>query len=66
MKLKSFFKNKKFSIFVSLIIILTLSYIYLCIYNFNVLKKYDGLILPNTYIDNYEISYFSYDYCDSK
>ncbi len=59
-------KNKKFTIFVCLIIILTFSYIYLCIYNFRVLKKYDNLILPNTYIDNYDISYFSYDYCDSK
>ena len=66
MKVNNFFKNKKFSIFICLIVILTFSYIYLCIYNFKVLKKYDDLILPNTYIDNYDISYFSYDYCDSK
>lgn len=58
--------NKKLFVFLGLIIILIVSYICLCVYNFNVLKKYDDSILPNSYIDNYEISYFSYNYFEKK
>lgn len=58
--------NKKRIIIAVVVVVLILSYAYLCFYNFKILDEYDNLILPNTYIGNYDVSYFSYDYCDRK
>lgn len=59
-------KSKRLIIITALIVTLILSYVYLCIYNFRILKEYDNLILPNTFIGDYDVSYFSYEYCDKK
>ena len=37
------------------------SYIGLIVYNFCSLKKYDSIMLPNTYIDEFDMSYVSFD-----
>ena len=59
-------KSKRLLIISILIVVLIFSYVYLCIYNFRILKEYDSLILPNTYIGDYDVSYYSYEYCDKK
>ena len=59
-------KNKRRIIIAVVVVILILSYAYLCFYNYKILDEYDNLILPNTYIGTYDVSYFSYDYCDKK
>lgn len=59
-------KSKRLLIISALIVVLIMSYVYLCIYNFRILKEYDELILPNTYVGDYDVSYFSYEYCDKK
>ena len=59
-------KSKRLLIISILIVVLVFSYVYLCIYNFRILKEYDNLILPNTYVGDYDVSYFSYEYCDMK
>ena len=59
-------KNKKRIIIAVVVVALILSYLYLCFYNFKILKEYDNLILPNTYVGDYEVSYFSYEYVDKK
>ena len=66
MSLGKISKSKKFFVLVVLIIILMFSYVYLCIYNYRVLKEYDSLILPNSFVGDYDVSYFSYDYFEKK
>ncbi|MBQ9018946.1 MAG: VanW family protein [Bacilli bacterium] len=59
----SFINNSKEKLIVllSLLFILILSYVGLVIYNNKSLKEYDNKILPNTYIEDFDMSYYTYD-----
>lgn len=58
-----FIKNSKEKLIVllSLLFILIGSYIGLALYNNNSLKEYNNKILPNTYIEDFDMSYYTYD-----
>ncbi len=61
MKNKNDNKKSKLIVLIVLLIILIFSYIILIIYNFNSLKKYDSIVLPNIYIDDFDMSGYSYN-----
>ena len=44
-----------------LLVVLILSYTVLTVYNVSVIKKYNDLILPNTFIDNIDFSNYSFE-----
>ena len=54
--------NKKKVILLSIILLLLiLSYFGFALYKYLSLKKYDGTIYPNIYLDEYNLGHYSYD-----
>ena len=61
-------KNSKERLVVlfSLLFLLIISYIGLVIYNNRSLKEYDNTFLPSTYIDDFDMSYYTYNNAEEK
>lgn len=61
-------KNSKERLIVlfSLLFLLIISYIGLVIYNNRSLKEYDNVFLPSTYIDDFDMSYYTYNNAEEK
>lgn len=61
-------KNSKERLIVlfSLLFMLIISYIGLVIYNNRSLKEYDNKMLPSTYIDEFDMSYYTYENAEEK
>ena len=61
-------KNSKERLIVlfSLLFLLIISYIGLAIYNNRSLKEYDSKLLPSTYIDDFDMSYYTYKNAEEK
>ena len=53
-------KKTKLIILIVILSILVISYVGLIAYNIHSLKRYNTEILPNTYIDEFDMSYYSY------
>lgn len=60
MKNKKFDKKSKLIILIVLLSVLIFSYVLLIAYNYKSLKKYDSIILPNIYIEEFDMSGYSY------
>ena len=58
--MKKLSNNKKLIILVSLLVVLILSYVILVLFNIESLKKYDKEILPNVYVEEFDLSGSSY------
>lgn len=58
--MKKLSNNKKLIILVSLLVFLILSYVILVLFNIESLKKYDKEILPNVYVEEFDLSGSSY------
>lgn len=58
--MKKLSNNKKLIILVSLLVVLIISYVVLVLLNIDSLKKYDKEILPNVYVEEFELSGDSY------
>ena len=58
--MKKLSNNKKLVILVSLLSVLILSYIVIVLLNIKKKKKYDKEILPNTYVEDFDLSNYSY------
>ena len=54
-------KRKKLYCLITLLALLVVFYIILTIYNLHSIKKYDDLILPNTFINHIDFSNYSFD-----
>lgn len=60
MKDKNICNKRKLTIILVLLAVLIFFYVLLVLYNFKTLKKYDSVILPNLYVENYDIGEYSY------
>ena len=60
MKNKKFDKKSKLIILIVLLSVLIFSYVLLIASNYKSLKKYDSIILPNIYIEEFDMSGYSY------
>lgn len=58
--------KKRLIVLLSLLFLLIVSYIVLAIYNNRSLKEYDGKLFPSTYIDNFDMSYYTYENAKKK
>lgn len=61
MKLFKVNKKRKLVFLSILLVVLIVSYIILVLFNLSTVKKYDDLILPNTYIEGIDFSDYSFD-----
>lgn len=66
MKDKSMFNRNKLVVLILLLSALIFSYIFLIYYNFKSLKKYETLVLPNIYVEEYDISGLSFENAKEK
>lgn len=53
--------KKRLIVLFSILFMLIISYVGLVIYNDRSLKEYDDKLLPSTYIDEFDMSYYTYD-----
>ena len=60
MLLKGHAKNRLI-VLIILLVLLVISYVCLVIYNNQSLKEYNKKVLPNSYIEEFDISEYSYD-----
>ena len=58
--MKKISNKKKLIILISLLVVLILSYGILILVNIDSLKKYNKEILPNTYVEEFDLSHYSY------
>jgi len=65
MLLKGHTKNRLI-VLIILLVLLIISYISLVIYNNESLKEYNNKVLPNTYIEEFDISNYSYESVNEK
>ena len=65
MLLKGHTKNRLI-VLIILLVLLIISYISLVIYNNESLKEYNNKVLPNTYIEEFDISNYSYESVNKK
>ena len=55
------YNKKKIFLLSTLLLLLVLSYFGFATYKYLSLKKYDGIIYPNIYLDDYNLGHYSYD-----
>ena len=54
-------KNERKLVFLLILFfLLIISYVYLAFYNGKSLKEFDNVLLPNTYIEEFDLSYYNY------
>ena len=65
-KMKNKLKEHKLIFLILLLSILVLSYVGLVIYNFYSLKRYDNEFLPNTYLERFDMTSYTFDHAGIK
>ena len=59
--MKKISNKDKLKILISLLVVLILAYVLFVLINVKSLKKYDDKILPNTYVEEFDLSNYSYE-----
>lgn len=52
--------KRKLVLLIIVFFLLIVSYVYLAFYNGKSLKEFDNILLPNTYIEEFDLSYYNY------
>ena len=60
MVIKQISKKNKLIVLISLLVLLVLAYVLVIVLNLPAMQKYDNQVLPNTYLEDLELSGFTY------